>query len=128
MTDMPPEMPEVGAEIRMDIFPSPTRTTLFPEQCVIAGGGTWVEIIFMRNDVVLNTQTAKVKAVTDGLMELEVHAAGMAMQLTDLGHVRLAIKPSVELAVNLLKHAAANNGLDLVPVIAQLTNLADAPK
>lgn len=129
MTENPSDLPEVGTEVLVQVLQSPTRTTLFPEQSIIASAGSEaVEIIFVRNEIMMSAQRGKVRSAKAGGIELEIVAAPMMAHLTDIGHVRMPVQASIDLALNVLKHVVINHGIDPKALSARLTKEVRKPK
>jgi hypothetical protein len=124
LTEAAPQTgPAEGTEILIPVLQSPTRTTLFPDQTIIATASPeFVEVVFMRNEIHLAAQRGVVRKSERDTIDVEIKDAQIGAQLTDVGHVRMPVAAAVDMALNILRHAGANHGVDLAEAISSLTN------
>ena len=122
MSEQDATMPAIGSEIMMPVSQSPTRTTLFPEQVIVASAGKeFLELMFLRNELSLPVQQGRVKSHSGGRAEIEVTNSPIAAQLTDIGHVRLAPETCLQLVVNTARHLIQFHDVDANDLIRRLT-------
>jgi hypothetical protein len=113
---------QLGDQILLEIFPAPTRTTLFPEQVITIGTvNKQFELVLVRHEMLARTQKAEVTEVAADGLSFKVLDTNVAPQLTDIGHVRLPCDQAVQMSINILRHARDGFGVDLKPHLAELT-------
>lgn len=124
MTDSLPAsstMPSLGDPINMSVTAAPMRTTLFPENFIVATPKPdAIELIFLRHELVVLSQDGVVSRASDGSVDLSVTSTAMTGQVQDVGHVRLGADKAVELAIGILRHAAEYHARDMHEILASL--------
>lgn len=121
-------MPSAGSNLVVSITQSPTRTTLFPEQTVVASTPEFMELIFLRNEPVALKQTAQVVSTGGTSAEIRVVGTEVHPRLTDIGHVRMVPGPALDLAFTLLKHGVEGGTTTFDDLLKRLTDEFQSPK
>lgn len=98
--------PSLGEDFTVEVVPSQTRTTFFPEQAVVfARGQPEIEIVLLRQEVSLKSQTGTVTAENGNSLEVVFTPKVAVPELVDLAHLRMAFGPSVDMALSILNLA-----------------------
>lgn len=115
-------IPAVGAPISMAVQQAPSRTTLFPEQFVVAASPNDIQIAMLRFEMVPISQQGVVNEVgDDGGFGVEVQSTAMNGLLFDIGHLRVSPETARGLAALLIEHLVRMNRLDLKAFSDELT-------
>lgn len=105
----------------MPITPAPARPLLTPDQVLVAGApGVYVEMLCLRQEIFALSQVAVVQSVNGASVEIKPGEVQMSPQLCDIGHVRLSVKSTRDLALTLLWHLIKNEGAGVEEVVGEL--------
>lgn len=121
--------PKVGDQMNVNIYQSPTRTTLFPEQFVVANRVDALQVMLLRMDPIPVIQEGVVKEVNldAGTFEFEGTRTRVEGRLTDLGHFVVASDTARQLMKLLFKNLVENHAVHPDALLAELTaELSDA--
>lgn len=124
----PDEMPASGSEVAVSIAQSATRTSLFPDQAVVASTPEFMEFIFLRNNPVALRQTVEIVNSNGVSVEVRVKNTDVKPRLTDIGHVRLGLSPAVELAFAVVKHALDQGAVSAPDLRKRLNSVLKSAK
>ena len=115
------EHPKVGDDLIVEVVPSQTRTSYFPDQGAVFGRGSEsVEIVFLRQEVRLLSQLGKVVRDHGNSMEIEFQPHQIKPELLDVAHVRMDMGPATETAFAILSIALQEGVLDVQSIMNRL--------
>lgn len=99
-------VPEVGEDFIVPVTPSPTRSTLFPDQVVVvAREPTTMDFILLRQEVVIKSQRGVVLEKQGMELNVEFSPQVVRQELFDIGHVRMQSPAAIDLAIGILAQA-----------------------
>lgn len=114
-------VPEVGEDLVVEVIPSQTRTTLFPDLVNVFGRGTdAIELILLRQEVSLRSQKGTVTATTDDSLMLDFKPNVVRTELYDIGHMRISVDLAADLGLALVAHAINIGGKDQTAMMKRL--------
>jgi hypothetical protein len=116
----PARVPTVGDEVALPVVQSATRSTLFPDQAVVATTPDFLELVLLRQEFVIVRQKGKVVKVNDDIFGLDIVETDTRPQMYDIGHVRFALNNGVDLAIAVLAQVVKNNGMDKGALLARI--------
>lgn len=115
----------VGEDVLIGVVPSPNRTTFFPEQAAVFGrGADSLEIVLMRQEVVLRSQIGKVVSDQGDHLQLEFRPNAVETEMVDIAHLRMAFGSAIDMAFGILSLAVANDLVKPNAVLKRLQNSA----
>lgn len=114
-------VPKVGEDLVVEVRPSQTRTTLFPDLISVFGrGDDAIELILLRQEVSLQSQRGTVTATTDDSLSMDFKPNVVRTELYDIGHVRLTVDSATDLGLSLIAHAINVGGKDSDSIMNRL--------
>lgn len=119
---------KVGDPISMQVVQSPSRTTFFPEQFVIAVSPGHVQVAMLRFELIPVLQQGVIVRTDPSGMDVEVKSSKMNGQLTDIAHVRMTTDGAKDLVKLIVEHLAKSDQLDVEEFTAELTKTAARAK
>lgn len=118
-----PTPPNVGDDILVPVHQGSTRTSLFPDQVVAVSTVDFTELILLRQEFVVRAQRGVVQEATDEGVRVEFTPQGFRPEQFDIGHVRLAPLPALDMALTVLAQQINAQGLDLDAVVQRLQSM-----
>jgi hypothetical protein len=112
--------PALGDEVLLPVVQSATRSTLFPDQAVVSSTPEFLELVLLRQEVLILRQKGRVVESSPGEFGVQIQGTEVRPTLYDIGHVRFPLAQGVELALSILGHVVKNNGMDKSELLARI--------
>lgn len=100
------ELPEIGEDFVVEVVAAPTRTSYFPDQCaVFTRGPNVVEIVLLRQEVALKSQTGTVVTRDGQAVQVQFRPNVIQPEMLDIAHVRMDMEAALDTAYGIITHA-----------------------
>ena len=112
--------PDVGDEVVVSVQQAAGRTTLFPDQVVALTGPKFVELVLLREEIIVRSQRGQVMHAKDDEVHVQFQPHNVRPEQFDIGHVRMDNAQALDLAMTILAGAIQGSGVKPELIIERL--------
>lgn len=110
----------VGDEILVAVHQGTQRSSFFPDQVISITTSAFVELIMLRQELIVRAQTGKVSEIRDDMVHIDFQPQQPQPEMFDIGHVRLAPNAAFDMALTIIAQQMVSRGLDRTEVMQRL--------